>query len=391
MNVIYLGCNGFPFGFAEVQKQKMISKALISSGASVTIICTKGILEKKEHSLPYRGKVENINYYYSSFTAFRPGNFIYRNLLKILGKVIECILIICFKRRNDKNIAIITTRNIYALFYYYLVLRLTGYKIILSYEEFVKNLNLEHNKKGVHLRFDDLLHNYCDAVLPISSFLEDYQKKQNQNIHIHKIPALTDFDLIDSIEFNGEKENSILFCGSSAYFENIRFIIDAYEKVKNSIIELVLIIHGNDAQNFWVFDYINRCSTKKDKIHIHLNLTYSDLIKLYKKSSLLLIPLKPYERDIARFPHKISEYTASKTPILTTAVGEINYYFTNNSDAFISENYDPVNYADKIDFIFKNKEKALLVSQNAYTLGRKNFHYKSVSPDLFDFCYRLGT
>ena len=153
----------------------------------------------------------------------------------------------------------------------------------------------------------------------------------------------------------------------------------------------MLIIHGNDAQNLQVFDYINRYSSKKDKIHIHSNLSFSDLIKLYKKSSLLLVPLKPYERDIARFPHKISEYTASKTPILTTAVGEINHYFTNNVDVYISEIYDPVDYAKKIDFIFNNKEKASLVSQNAYALGRKYFHYNSISSDLYDFCYRLCT
>jgi len=268
-------------------------------------------------------------------------------------------------------------------------LEITGYKIILSYEEYVKTLKTGNNGKAINLKFDDLANKYCDAILPISSFLENYQKKINPNIKMFKIPVLTDFDWIDSIGVDGKKNNTILFCGASAYFENIKFIIDSFEKVKNPIVELILIIHGNNSQNIQVSDYISKYSSKIEKIHIYSNLSFEDLIKLYKTSALLLIPLKPYERDIARFPHKISEYAASKTPILTTAVGEINNYFTNNVDSFISDNYNTIEYAEKIDFIFANKDLASFISQSSYNLGRKYFHYNSISLDLFNFCNNL--
>jgi glycosyltransferase involved in cell wall biosynthesis len=389
MNVIYLGCNGFPFGFAEVQKQKMISKALISAGARVTIINSKGLLDKSDEYLPYKGTIENINYYNASLTPYRHQNFFFRNLLKIIGRIVEFILIANLKRRKDKNIAIITTRNIYTLMYYNFVLRLCGYKIILSYEEFIKNINLENNKKGIHLKFDDLVHKYCDAVLPISTFLENYQKEQDKDLKTFKIPALTDFDLIDSILCPVKHENTVLFCGASVYFENIRFIIDSFENVKNPDAQLILIIHGDSIQNQIIYTYIANHSSKSDKIILLSNLSYEELIKNYKQASVLLIPLKPYERDIARFPHKIAEYTASKTPVLTTAVGEINHYFTDNLNAFIADEYDPVLFGRKIDIILKEKQLAGIVATNAYDLGRNHFHYLSLSHKLSNFIESL--
>ncbi len=390
MNVIYLGCNGFPFGFAEVQKQKMISKALITAGASVTIINTKGILrEKKLGDLKFKGNIENIKYFYCSLSAFRPTNILIRNFLKIMGRVIEFFMIPICKKKHKVNIAIISTRNIYALIYYFYILRLFGYKMLLSYEEFVKTLNLDSTYNKRNLEFDDLANQYCDGILPISSFLENYQRKINPDIKQFIIPALTDFNLIDSIKTDVVKRNTILFCGSSEYSENIKFIIDAFEKVKNSLIELELVIHGAESKNQLILDYIKQNSTKKNKIHILTKLSFEDLIRAYKTASLLLIPLKPSERDIARFPHKISEYTASRTPILTTDVGEISKYFINNINAFIVEKYNYEEYAHKIDFAFKNKTLAQTVSEDAYKLGRKEFHYDSIAVNLFNFCKTL--
>lgn len=389
MNIIYLGCNGFPYGFAEVQKQKMISLALVNAGAYVTIVNNKGVHEKRNSKLSYKGKFEGINYVYSSFTAYRPASYIKRNALKIIGKISEIFIIFFLRNKSSKNVAIISTRDSFSLIYYYVILRLCRYKIILSYEEFVRNINLEKGKKGIQLKFDDLASKYCNGILPISAFLEKYQQKINPKIPVYKIPALTDFDLIDRVVVHNVKEKKILFCGSSAYYENIKFIIDAFNEVDVAGVELVLIIHGNNAQNGQVYDYINRKSSGSKTIRVFSNLSYTELIESYKKASLLLIPLKPYVRDRARFPHKIAEYTASKTPILTTNVGEIESYFNDKVNCFICEKYDVYDYAKKIEFILNNKELSESVAKNAYLLGRNNFHYKSVSQALFEFAKKL--
>lgn len=385
MNVIYLGCNGFPYGFAEIQKQKMISKSLLNEGAKVTIINTKGPFKKGFYPpIKYKGKVEGINFVYTSILSYKPDAFFIRNLTKIVGKVGEAFNIFYLRKRREKNIAILSTQNIFSLIYYYYILKLAGYKVVLSYEEFVKNLNIDKNKTGLHLRFDDIAHRFCDAFLPISAFLESYQKKINPQKEVFRIPALTDFDLMDSITVQEKRENNILFCGASVYFENINFIIDAFDLLANDQVCLSLIIHGREDQNKKIFNRISK-SSKKKMISVFSDLTNEELFRKYKEARLLLIPLKPYKRDIARFPHKISEYTAARTPIITTAVGEINQYFKNDINAFISEHYNAVEFASKIDFSLNNIALSDDVSENAYQLGRTYFDYKAISKGLFDF------
>jgi glycosyltransferase involved in cell wall biosynthesis len=384
MNIIYLGCNGFPYGFAEVQKQKMISKSLVSAGASVTIINTKGVFTQSQASIKYKGRIEGINYIYTSLSSVKPEHFFTRNLMKFSGKIGEVFNVFYLRKRKQKNIAILSTQNIFALIYYYYLLKLAGYKTVLSYEEFVKNLNIDKNKKGLHLRFDDIAHRFCDAFLPISAFLTSYQNKLNPRKALFRIPALTDFDMIDAVTFEEKRERTILFCGASIYFENINFIIDAFELLVLEQVCLVLIIHGNADQNQKIFDRINK-SAKKSNIKVFSNLSSDELFRKYKETSLLLIPLKPYERDIARFPHKISEYTAAKTPIVTTAVGEINQYFTDGFNAFVAEHYNVAEFASKISFGLNNGILCKGIADKAYQLGRMYFHYGSISNGLFDF------
>jgi glycosyltransferase involved in cell wall biosynthesis len=385
MNVIYLGCNGFPNGFAEVQKQKMIGKALVCSGAKVTIVNTWGVFGKRSHGkMKYRGEIDGLRYIYTSFIPYKPDNFLIRNTAKVIGKIAEVIAVFCLRKRKQRNIAVLSTQNIYSLIYYYYVLKIIGYNVVLSYEEFVKILNVDKNKKGLHLKFDDIAHRYCDAFLPISKFLSAYQQNLNPGKPFYKIPALTDFKAIDEVYADGKRADNVLFCGASVYYENISFIIDAFDFVADKQVNLVLIIHGNALQNQRVLDCVEK-SAKRARIKILSNLSTEKLFREYKEAKLLLIPLKPYERDIARFPHKISEYTAARTPIVTTGVGEINHYFKDNITAFVAANYDPEEFAAKIDHGLNNPLIAEEVAGNAYQLGMENFHFSSISRGLYDF------
>ncbi|MEI6489176.1 MAG: glycosyltransferase [Bacteroidota bacterium] len=390
MNVVYLGCNGFPYGFAQVQKQMMISKALLAQGAHVTVINYKGVHSKQKGiNLKYKGMMDGVKYYYSSFTPFRSENFISRNLSKLLGNILEFCFIVYSRKTNHKNIAIITTNNLSRLRYYYYVLKILKFKVVLSYEEYWQSTTQNEQIKPELINFDLLANTYCDAILPISVFLANYQKGINNKLPSFRLPSLTDFDIIDAIQIKEAKQQRLLFCGASAYVETITFILESFEKIQKNELELFLIIHGDANQNKIVSDMVDKMKEKNKKIKIFTELPFDELIKYYKTSQLLLIPLKPLERDIARFPHKISEYVASKTAIVTNSVGEINSFFINHKNAFIANGYDVASYANEIEFALNNQILMEQVAENAYLLGRANFHYKAISEGLISFLSRI--
>jgi glycosyltransferase involved in cell wall biosynthesis len=103
-------------------------------------------------------------------------------------------------------------------------------------------------------------------------------------------------------------------------------------------------------------------------------LSYYDLISYYKSSEALLVPLRNKVSDIARFPHKISEYTASKGLILSTNYGEIRHYFTNGVNALLSDDYT-VDSFSKLISALQNSDKEK-IRENAYKTGLKFFSEK---------------
>ena len=91
---VYLGCSGFPYGLAEIQKMILISKSLIATGNSVTVINTQGIHNKADHpELNVSGNFEGIEFVCTSGNPFRSDNFVKRNLLKIKGAINEVCLL----------------------------------------------------------------------------------------------------------------------------------------------------------------------------------------------------------------------------------------------------------------------------------------------------------
>ena len=68
-------------------------------------------------------------------------------------------------------------------------------------------------------------------------------------------------------------------------------------------------------------------SSKKNNIRLFSNISYDKLISLYKQCTAFVIPLRPNINDVARFPHKISEFCASGKPFISNNYGEVDVYF----------------------------------------------------------------
>ena len=62
-----------------------------------------------------------------------------------------------------------------------------------------------------------------------------------------------------------------------------------------------------------------------------------------------MIPLKNTIEDIARFPNKISEYTAAHGLIVTTNFGEVPYYFKDGDNAIVANECSVSSISHKLD------------------------------------------
>jgi len=355
-SIVYLGSSGIPYGLAAIQKMILISKSLILSGNTVTVICKSGIHNRTNYpELKVCGNYENIEYIYTSGNPFREESFIKRNLLKIKGLVNEVLLLKKRKKNSKLDYAILSTNNFYSIIIYFVLSKVYGFRIILSYAEYYPGIK----KKWFQVRrmfnealFDRYAPLLVDAVFPISEFLIGHLKEGYPNKKYLKIPVLTDFERYDDVEVLNEQPY-FLFCGAANYKEIIIFIIDAFALLNNTSAFLYLVINGDENNIIEIKKYISN-NPKKDKIKLVSKLTEKQLYSYYKNAIALLIPLRPTIQDRARFPHKIGEYLASGNPVISTNYGEVTYYFKDMENMLIADSYDINLFAAKMQFVIDN-------------------------------------
>lgn len=381
-SVIYVGTNGFPKGAADTEKQKLILKCFQNHGYRVKIIAKKNYYND---NFPYKGIVDGIPYFYTTF-AYRKGGKIEYRVRAFIGQFVEKWILL----KSKPDVLIISSRSILEVFSYYLVTKLIKSKSILTYVEDIFSVAprflFSRANKALFYRYAFKL---VDAALPISNYLEDSIKKCAPDCPTYKLPVLVNLDESDrpsekfSIDYLFDN-GYMLYCGGAGYLEAIEFIIAAYEEAYLRL-NLVLVINGDDKE----IKKVSGITKNKSNVYMYSSISSSDLVNLYKNANGLIIPLRETIQDKARFPHKIGEYCASGNPIITNDWGEIKTYFTHLKNAYICKNYEIQEYVEAFRYIESNPQIAKQLGNEGRLLAENEFSYKQLSRDLIQFIENL--
>ncbi|MEP7165230.1 MAG: glycosyltransferase [Ferruginibacter sp.] len=391
-NIVYLGCSGFPHGLAEIQKIILISKAVILKGSSVTVICKRGMHDKNSRpDMKAKGNFEGIEYIYTPGTPFREPAFLKRNYLKAKGVVNEIKLLRRLSKNNQLDAAILSTHSYYAVLYYFILSKIFGFKTLLNYVEFYSGLKKNWRNADKWLNdelFDRFAPKLTDGSLIISEFLIAHLKKISPQKKYLKLPNLTDVRRYDGIECK-EGDEYFLFCGAAGYFEIIKFIVDSFEKLKNTTAFLYLVINGHEFDKEVVKKYIAGSSCR-DRIRYLTRLTDDELSSYYLNAIALLIPLRPTLQDTARFPHKIGEYLASGSPVISTNYAEVKYYFRDKENMLIAESYDIGLFTEKMQSVLDEPAEAEKIGNNGKQIAFSQFDYRENGEKILKFIDELS-
>ena len=386
MYIVSLGASGFPTGNATIQRVRFTFRAIKNAGYTPLIMNKKSIQKK----VPYKKKVNRFDgliFLYTSPSIERPDAAIKRNINKFQGYFREFIIL--YKRRKKIHSSVVYTQYITELFYYRIISRLLGFSLVMQHVEFrsaIAERNSFFTKVNDKL-YDTYCHKFCDGIMVISEFLKDNIQSKTKRLPLIKIPAICDFHDFEIIDKAKVDYKYFLFCGTLAYKPVIAFVLSFFEKAKEQQLfdgKLMCILGGDDI-DFVSTEKMFQESKYSSDIVLYKNLPYNQIIPFYKSADLLLIPLRDTIQDIARFPHKVSEYTASKRPLISSKIGELKYYFVNNESALLADEYDVDKY---VETLIQAKETNLCfdeIGRKGYEVGYRNFHYESNVEKIKDF------
>lgn len=393
-HIVYLGEWGFPIGFAAIQKQLLVSKGLLAHGCKVTVISFKGS-HSKSVDLPPTGTFEGVNYIYTSGSVHRPKGFVDKMRQKLKGRIQELLYLRKLKRANDLAVCLIATRNFYLLTLYWLWLKML--KVPMAMWSVELNSARASRDHGLKNRLNDYLYEnlgykMVDGVMAISNYLVNHSKQYAPQTPVLKSPIITNFDEFAIDDVQTSTPVSFVYCGSPNYFQIVDFVLKAFEMVELNAQEVYLdfILGGGKPEEMEVIKNAIAANKYASNIRIHRNITREEVAMLYAQASGLLIPLRETVQDEARFPHKLGEYLASASPVITNAVGEINNYdFIDGETALVAARFDPAQFATKLEFILQNPEKAKAIGIAGRNMGYQNFDYVKLGGEVKEFVLNL--
>jgi len=377
-HILFLGQVGFPCGYAEVQKVRLIAKSLLHANCKISVINRLWVLGICPENInpQIRGTFEGINYIFAPGTPNRPKMFLSRTIRRILIPFNEAKILFTLCREGKISGAIVSIGIFWQIFLYKMFSIIFSFPIIMISEELRSAIV---PGKSIWRRLDAWLYDryafrFVDGVLPISEFLVDNIKKCFPDKPYLKVPVLVDRSRYDGMVRNPEKIY-LLFCGSLAYLELIEFILRTFDRCHTrDNVFLYLVVNGSNQLFRQLQDCVSR-SSKRDRIEIYSRLTDKELALLYINAYALFIPLRPTHRDSARFPHKIGEYCASGRPVITTNYGEIRSYFIHGETAFIANEYSEESYAGVIEEAFSDPQRADRIGANGKILAEREFDH----------------
>ncbi|MFA6101892.1 MAG: glycosyltransferase family 4 protein [Victivallaceae bacterium] len=224
----------------------------------------------------------------------------------------------------------------------------------------------------------------ADGVICISSFLADWVRQENtrtgRNVALLEIPILTDVNEFAHVTASPPGK-TVLFAGSPAYDETLRFLLAAMETVWASHPDCNLVITGGATES------TPGTMVKKGNTRIRYAgfLKRSALLQEYSASSVLAIPMFDDVRSNARFPTKLGEYLASGRPVVTNQVGEIARYLENDVNACVTPPGDAIAFAKSICRRLDDQAGSQVIGMNGRRVAQQHFHYANYGARLCEF------
>lgn len=381
---------GFPNGMATTQRVRLLAQGMVENGADVVVLILYPS-EQPPHirNLIPKGMYKGIRFEYVAGTTIRPEGFVNRRWLEIKSIVMTTYRLVQLKLQGRiDSICYWLPISEFVLDGMLIIFLAKLLHIPVVREICERPWSAKEAKSFIERRISPIIG--TNGAITISDYLYHWVNNEakllSKKFSLINIPIVADAN--EYLTFNEplEKTPTMLFAGSPAYGETIRFILSSMSEVWKHYADCRLIITGceeNDPLLTWIKDEID--NNKLKNVVFTGYLERQILLQRYMSSWALLIPLFKDVRSIARFPTKIGEYLLSGRPVITNSVGDVAQYLEDGVSALISEPDNVNAYAEKIMNVIRNPSLASSVGSKGKQVAIESFHYGIYGKKLVDF------
>jgi glycosyltransferase involved in cell wall biosynthesis len=161
------------------------------------------------------------------------------------------------------------------------------------------------------------------------------------------------------------------------YFKGVKILLKAFSQL-NTDYRLLLVGSGDLMEQYK--KYANHLNISK-KVSFLGGVDNSTLIKLYQKSSCLVLPSI---NNCEAFGLVLIEAMACGTPVIATNLPGVRKVFENEKEGFYVKPNSVNELKNKINFLLKNDKKRIIMGKNARKLAKSKYNFKIVNKKLLE-------
>ncbi len=390
MNIKIILKQPYPHGMACTNRIHHYAKGLQEQGHQVEIIVPIPLEDPADiKNQAAAGQYQGINFCYAGGTAVRSKSFVRRRLHDMLSPLKAAF----YLRKEAPDAILLVSTYLYHILLFKLVARSVSAVYLNERSEFPfvfkKKKGLLHSiyKK----LYNQFAHHCFDGIIVISNSLRAYYTQRvGRATRLLLVPIIMDAEEF-SQRVSTMNEPYLAYAGNlSAMKDGVNTLIDAFRMVHQQYphMKLYLVGGGSNADRQKVEEQIEKYQLQE---HILLTgyVTREQLIDYLIGAKALVLAKPDNQQASFCFPSKLGEYLATGNPVITTSVGEIPAYLTNDHSAFLAQADNAEDFSKKIVEALANPIQAQEVGQRGKETARAEFDYRRQGESLSEFIHAL--
>ena len=386
--VILVRSFGFPNGMANTNRVRLLGRALVEQGVTVTVLCTR-VSERRAavRNPSARGVTDGIAFIYTPGSTLRSDSFLVRRYREARG-FIDSFVRLAYLKRN---------RRLDAVYFWsgarswrpapWLMVRwLRALRVPVVVELNECPWTAPHAPAWASRAMSML--DAVSGAIAISGWLGEWAHTEALRIgrrcEVIEIPIVVDVDERPVIEYVRGDPPTLVYAASAGYDDALIFVLGAMECVWQRVPGCRLVVTGFAADRVEGLSLSTqiRAGLADGRVVAAGFVGRSDLLDLYAKAAALLIPLFDDARSQARFPSKLGEYMAAARPVVTTRVGEVERLLKAGETAYISPPGAVEAYAAQILEVLADPLKAAAIGAAGRQVAEHRLDYSLWGADL---------
>lgn len=378
MKVYILTTNPFPIGLAATNRILCYAKGIISNGLECEVI----IMNRTERSdvgqynFNHKGVFEGVPYFYVANSVLRSRSF-FKRRIDDMWDYLKTIYF-CAAKINEDDVLVSYYSKISFFVPLLFVSKLKKYKIIRELCEYPQGTVNDSSYHKLLRKFElKFLFPRFSGFLAISRELENLALKHcNVNAKVVKIPILV--EPINTQKAYIHSKPFIFHCGTmyerkDGIISTMKAFAIAAKKLNYSI---DFIIAGPKSSSWSELENIIKTNNIENNVIFLGRLPKNEISKYQLGAGLSILNKNDNIQNRCGFSTKLGEILLSETPVITTTVGEANYYLKDSISAYIVEPHDYNLIAEKIVHAFSNEDERLRIGKEGKIIAETYFDYK---------------